>query len=122
MRRRWLHPILRLCSTKQEIDVHPNPTNEKLAFTAMWQVRDGEAHAAVDIIWRFAPVARQEPGLKVLAVNRNASDPARFLFYEMFTDAAAFAAYRAPPHFKDTILGEAMPKLSKRERVEYRPL
>jgi quinol monooxygenase YgiN len=97
-------------------------TQGRLAFTVMWQVRDGEADAAADIIARFAPEARKEPGLELLMINRCATNPGQFLFYEVFKDEAAFAAHQETPHFRTMILEEAMPRLSKRERVQYVPL
>ena len=36
-----------------------------LAVTAMWEARDGEADVVADILARFAPQARQEPGVKL---------------------------------------------------------
>ena len=98
------------------------PKNNRLAFTVMWQAREGEAAAAAEIIARFAPEARKEPGLELLTVNQNATDPAQFLFYEVFTDAAAFEAHQQTPHFRTMILEDALPRLSKRERVQYVPL
>ena len=98
------------------------PTQGKLAFTVMWQVRDGEEDAAADIIARFIPEARKEPGLELLMVNRSATIPGQFLFYEVFTDEAAFAVHQDTPHFRTMILEEALPRLSKRERVQYVPL
>jgi quinol monooxygenase YgiN len=94
----------------------------KLAFTVMWEVREGEADAAADIIARFAPEARKEPGLELLMVNRCATDPRQFLFYEVFKDEAAFGAHQQTPHFRTLIMEEALPRLSKRERVQYVPL
>ena len=94
----------------------------KLAFTVAWQVRDGEAAAAADIIARFAPEARKEPGLELLMINQCATNPSEFLFYEVFTDAASFEAHQQTPHFKQLILEEALPRLSKRERVQWVPL
>jgi quinol monooxygenase YgiN len=94
----------------------------KLAFTVMWETREGEADAAADIIARFAPEARQEPGLELLMVNRCATNPAQFLFYEVFTDSEAFEAHQQTPHFKALILEQALPRLSKRERVQYTTL
>jgi hypothetical protein len=35
----------------------------RLAFTVMWEVSEGNAEIAADIIARFAPEARKEPGL-----------------------------------------------------------
>jgi quinol monooxygenase YgiN len=97
-------------------------TQGKIAFTVAWEARDGQADAAAEIIARFAPEARKEPGLELLTVNRNATDPRQFLFYEMFTDEAAFEAHQQTPHFRTMILEDALPRLSKRERVRYVPL
>ena len=94
----------------------------RLAFTVTWEVRDGEAQAAADIIARFAPEARKEPGLELLMVNQCTTNPSEFLFYEVFKDAAAFEAHQQTPHFKQLILEEALPRLSKRERVRWAPL
>jgi quinol monooxygenase YgiN len=109
-------------SVDQEDDMATNQHQGRLAFTVTWQVRDGEAEAAADIIARFAPEARKEPGLELLMVNQCATNPAEFLFYEVFKDAAAFEAHQQTPHFKQLILEEALPRLSKRERVQWVPL
>jgi quinol monooxygenase YgiN len=94
----------------------------RLAFTVMWEVSDGNVDAAADIIARFAPEARKEPGLELLMVNRCTANPSQFLFYEVFTDAAAFEAHQETPHFKTLILKDALPLLSNRERIAYTPL
>jgi quinol monooxygenase YgiN len=94
----------------------------RLAFTVLWEAREGEADAAADIIARFAPEARKEPGLELLTVNQCVANPAQFLFYEVFSDAEAFDAHQQTPHFKTLILQDALPRLSKRERVQYTPL
>ena len=90
-----------------------------LAVTAIWEARDGEADAVADILSRFAPKARQEAGMKLFLVHRAVENPAQFLFYELFEDAAAFAAHQQTEHFKTLILGEGLPRLTKRERVQY---
>jgi quinol monooxygenase YgiN len=101
------------------------PTHQsdtRLAFTVTWEVRDGETAAAADIIARFAPEARKEPGLELLMVNQCSSNPGQFLFYEVFKDAAAFEAHQQTPHFKELILQQALPRVARRERVQYVPL
>jgi quinol monooxygenase YgiN len=90
-----------------------------LAVTALWEARDGEADAVADILSRFAPQARQEPGVKLFLVHRAKEHPAQFLFYELFDDAAAFEAHQQTPHFKALIVGEGVPRLSRRERTQY---
>jgi quinol monooxygenase YgiN len=97
-------------------------TQGRLAFTVTWEVRDGKADAAANIVTRFVPEARKEPGLELLMVNQCATNPRQFLFYEVFSDEAAFEAHQQTPHFRTMILEEAVPILSKRERVQYVPL
>jgi len=94
-------------------------SDSRLAFTVAWQVRDGEIEAAADIIARFAPLARTEPGLALLMVHQSVTNPAQFLFYEVFTDTAAFEAHQQTSHFRTLILEQALPLLAKRERVQY---
>jgi quinol monooxygenase YgiN len=105
----------------QEVNM-PTKQDARLAFTVTWEARDGEVDAAADIIARFAPEARKEPGLELLMVNQSATNPAQFLFYEVFKDADAFEAHQQTPHFRTMILEDALPRLSKRERVQYVPL
>jgi quinol monooxygenase YgiN len=107
---------------EQEDDMAMTQSQGRLAFTVTWEVRDGEADTAADIIARFAPEARKEAGLELLMVNRCTTNPAQFLFYEVFKDAAAFALHQETPHFRALILEQALPLLSKRERLEYVPL
>ena len=90
-----------------------------LVVTALWEAREGEGDAVAGILSRFAPQARQESGVKLFLVHRAVENPAQFLFYELFEDAAAFEAHQQTPHFKALIQGEGLPRLSRRERVQY---
>ena len=85
---------------------------QKCAFTVHWIVKDGEVEAALDIIARFAPEARKEPGLELLTIQQSADNPQKFMFYEIFSDEAAFAVHQETAHFKQIILEEALPRLS----------
>lgn len=96
--------------------------DSRLVFTVTWEVRAEEIDAAAGIIARFAPEARKEPGLELLMVNQSTTNPAHFLFYEVFKDAAAFEAHQQTPHFRTMIMEQALPLLSKRERLQYAPL
>lgn len=41
----------------------------------------------------------REPGCVRFEVSQREDDPAQWLFYEVYKDAAAFDAHRASPHF-----------------------
>ena len=93
--------------------------NGGLAVVATWEARDGEADTVADILARFAPQAQAEPGVTLFLVHRAKENPAQFLFYELFENAAAFAAHQETAHFKTLIVGEGVPRLVRRERVQY---
>ena len=82
-------------------------------------MKDGEVEAALNIITSFAPKARKEPGLELLTIQQSAGNPQKFMFYEIFSDEAAFATHQETAHFKQIILEEALPRLSHRERVLF---
>jgi quinol monooxygenase YgiN len=90
-----------------------------LLIVAQWEANAGEAERVAEILRHFQPRAQAEPGVKLFLIARGKSDPAQFIFYELFEDAAAFAAHQSSDHFKTFIAGEALPLLTRRERCEY---
>jgi quinol monooxygenase YgiN len=93
--------------------------NDPLVVTAFWEAKPGEADAIAAILSRYAPQAREEPGVENFVIHRSRSEPSKFFFYEVFKDEAAFEAHQQTPHFMKLIAGEALAKLAKRERVQY---
>ena len=93
--------------------------SDSLVVTAFWEANPGEEEAVAAILSRFAPRAREEPGVKAFVIHRSRSEPSKFFFYEVFSDEAAFAAHQQTAHFKQLIAGEALAKLAKRERAQY---
>jgi quinol monooxygenase YgiN len=93
-----------------------------LLVVAKWQVKPGEADNVAAILGRFLPHAQQEPGVKLFLIGRGKDDSSQFLFYELFSDEAAFAAHQESGHFKRHIVGEALPLLADRQRAQYRLL
>src|ERR1700678_2466123 len=90
-----------------------------VAVSAIWQAKPGEADAVAAILARLGEAARAEPGVKLVLVHRSVADPEQFLFYELFEDEAAFAAPQQTAHFKALVLEQGLPRLVKRERVQY---
>ena len=96
-----------------------NNAKDRLVVTAFWEASPGEDEAVASILSRFAPQARQEPGVESFVIHRSRTEPTKFFFYEVFEHEAAFAAHQQTAHFKKLIAGEALPKLAKRERAQY---
>lgn len=96
-----------------------NNLKDGFVVTAFWEAKPGEEDAVAAILSRFAPQAREEPGVQSFVIHRSRSEPAKFFFYEVFKDEAAFAAHQQTAHFKKLIAGEALAKLAKRERAQY---
>ena len=93
-----------------------------LVVTAFWKAKPDEAEAVAEILRRFMPQARKEPGVQAFMIHQSKSEPSEFFFYEVFENEDAFAAHQQTPHFKALIAGEALPKLVKRERAQYAPI
>jgi quinol monooxygenase YgiN len=98
-------------------DAHSS--GDTLVVTAFWEANPGEEENVAQILSRFAPQARQEPGVESFVIHRSRSEPAKFFFYEVFKNEAAFAAHQQTPHFRGLIAGQALAKLAKRERAQY---
>ena len=97
-----------------------NTLKKGLIVTAMWDAKPGEVDALVGIIKKFLPQAQAEPGVLAFQIHQSLEDPAKFFFYEVFKDEAAFAEHSQAPHFKTLILEQAVPKLARRERTQHR--
>jgi quinol monooxygenase YgiN len=94
-------------------------TKQKLVVTAFWEVNSGEEGAVADLLKDFLPQAQQEPGVKEFQIHQNIAKPQEFFFYEVFAGEAAFAEHQQTAHFKNIIVGQAIPKLAKRERSQF---
>ena len=66
-----------------------------------------------------AKVRADEPGNKLYALHKTAESSV-YVMLERYDDQAALDAHRAAPHFKELILGQAVPKLAKRERTQHK--
>ena len=97
-----------------------NNATQNLIVTAFWEVNSGEEGAVAELLKDFLPKAQREPGVKEFQIHQNISKPQEFFFYEVFAGEAAFAEHQQTDHFKNIILRQAIPKLAKRERSQFR--
>jgi quinol monooxygenase YgiN len=70
----------------------------------------------------MASAVKSEPGTLLFWPHRSTSSGNVFFLYELFTDQAAFDAHQQTQHFKTLVVGQALPKLARRERVQFMPL
>jgi quinol monooxygenase YgiN len=91
-----------------------------LVVTAFWEARPDEVDAVQAIVRQFLPQAQREPGVKAFQIHQNVAKPREFFFYEVFAGETAFADHQQTEHFKNIIVGQAIPKLAKRERQQFR--
>jgi quinol monooxygenase YgiN len=91
-----------------------------VVVTAFWETNPGEENAIVELLRTFLPQAQKEKGVKQFQIHQSAANPREFFFYEVFADAAAFAEHQQTEHFKSIIQGQALAKLSRRERSQFR--
>lgn len=94
--------------------------HDGLVVTAFWEAKPGEVDNLVGIIKRFLPQAQEESGVLAFQIHQSVTESEKFFFYEVFRDEAAFADHQQSEHFRTLILGQALPKLAKRERSEHK--
>jgi quinol monooxygenase YgiN len=98
------------------------PGAGQIALAATWQAKAGEAEAVAEILRRMANAVQSEPGTLLFWPHRSSTDDRVFFLYELFADDAAFAAHQQTEHFKTLVVCEALPRLERRERVQFTPL
>jgi quinol monooxygenase YgiN len=98
------------------------PAAGRLALAVTWEAKEGEAEAVADILRRLAGAVKSEPGTLLFWPHRSSANDRLFFLYELYVDEAAFAAHQQTDHFKDLVLGQALPRLARRERVQFIPI
>jgi quinol monooxygenase YgiN len=109
-------------STMLELTKSSAPAGGQLALAATWEAKEGEAEAVADILRRMASAVTAEPGTPLFWSHRSTSNDRVFFLYELFADESAFQAHQQTEHFKNLVIGQALPKLARRERVQFMPL
>ena len=98
------------------------PANGKLTLAVTWEAKQGEAEAVAAILQQLTKAVNAEPGTLLFWAHRSPANDHVFFLYELYVDDDAFAAHQQTEHFKRLVLGQALPKLARRERVQFTPL
>lgn len=99
------------------------PVAGNVALAVTWEAKPGQAGAVADALDRMTAAVRGgEPGTLLFRAHRSPDNDHLFFLYELFVDQAAFETHQKTPHFQTLILGEAVPRLARRERLPFTPL
>lgn len=86
---------------------------EKKVIVARVVVKEGREQAFIDVASKLVTATREEPGNIFYALYQSPLNPVEFIFYEEYTDDAAFQAHASSAHFaafaegiKDLTAGE----------------
>ena len=93
-----------------------------LAVAVTWVATEGEEEHVRVLLEEILPLVRAEPGCLMYIAHRSPEDPRTFFLYEQYVDQAAVLAHRETEHFQELVLGEVVPLLESRIRIEYETL
>jgi quinol monooxygenase YgiN len=93
-----------------------------IVLAVTWVAAEGEADAVEHILRQLQPLSRAEPGCLQYDVHVESAVPGTFFIFERYADQAALEAHAASSHFKELVLGQAVPRLASRERRLLAPL
>lgn len=65
-----------------------------MSLVAKLTVQEGKEQDFIDAMKDVVPAVRAEPGNNAYIMNRSKENPRLFVFYEEYTDQAAFDAHR----------------------------
>jgi quinol monooxygenase YgiN len=107
------------CQLRRRETMTSTSSNQGFVITAFWETKPGEEDSVAALLRQFLPEARKEEGVKEFQIHQSVTKPQEFFFYEVFAAETAFATHQQTEHFKKFILGEAIPKLARRERSQF---
>jgi quinol monooxygenase YgiN len=86
---------------------------------AVWRAKKGEEDVIREVLEIMTPLNRAEEGCLMFVPHESVDDPRLFFLYEQFVDESAFKAHTETEHYREQVLGRAVPRLEIRERVHY---
>jgi quinol monooxygenase YgiN len=103
-------------------DDAPAAQNLNDGFVVMVRItaKEGDADAVAAILQSLVAPSMAEPGMKFFMPYRSPDDPAQFLIYELYEDAAGWDAHNASPHFLAAV-DHLVAKAAYRERIPFTP-
>lgn len=90
---------------------------------ARWTAKPEHLDQVMDALARMTvEVEANEPGCLMYHSNIETDRPNVIVLYERYVDEAAFAVHGQTDYFKTIVLGEIVPLLEQRERINLTPV
>ena len=84
-----------------------------------WTAKTGHEAAIREILHQLGEASRQEAGVITYTTHVDPDNPREFFIYEKYHDADGLAAHQDTTHFKELVLGKAIPLLESRVRRQF---
>jgi len=90
-----------------------------IVVIADWLAADGQEQRVADLLPALTEAVLAEPGALGFRAVRSRRDPAAFVLFEEYADAASLEAHRATDHFRDLVQETIAPLLIDRQVEVY---
>jgi len=82
----------------------------------------GAEELVLEVARSMIDPTRIEPGNERFEALRDPRDPRRVVFYERYQSEAAFHEHQVTPHYREHVIGRAMPRLAQRRLLALEPI
>jgi len=86
----------------------------EVAIVVHYQATAGKGDEVAALLARHTAATRAEPGNLDFVALRSSEDPDAFVLYERYSNADAFEAHQASPHFEGIAVAQIRPLLAER--------
>jgi quinol monooxygenase YgiN len=94
--------------------------NDGFVVAITIEAKPGDEDRVATILDVMVGPTMAEPGVKLFLPYRSPTNPALFFVFELYVDAAGWAAHETTAHFREAVAG-LLPRVTRRERVPFVP-
>jgi quinol monooxygenase YgiN len=87
------------CTSQEAVSGDQQPKKDKKVIVARIVVKEGQEKAFIEVASKLVIATRQEAGNIFYSLYQSPLTPVEFIFYEEYTDEAAFQAHASSDHF-----------------------
>ena len=98
----------------------PGDLNQGFVVAIHIEAKPGEEARLAASLQALIEPTMAEPGVRLFLPYRSPTDPKAFFIYELYEDAAGWAAHQQTPHFK-AFVDDMLPRLARRDRMPFVP-